>query len=145
MQVRNERSKAPWWVGTVGTDQAAAVEREDDRQILQRHIMHQLIVAALQEGRVDRQDRPQPLAGESGGEGHGVLLGDADVVIAFRVAFAEAQQAGAFTHRRGDADQFRVGRRHVAQPVAEDLRIAGLAAARPAGDADLGLNFETPW
>jgi hypothetical protein len=115
---------------TVGADQAAAVEREDHRQVLQRDIVHQLIVAALQEGRVDRQHRPQPFAGQAGGKGDGMLLGDTDIVIALRVALAEAQQAGAFAHRRGDPDQFRIGCRHVAQPVTEHLRVARLGAAR---------------
>ena len=41
--------------------------------------MHDLIVGALQEGRVDRAERLHPLGRHAGGEGHGVLFGDADV------------------------------------------------------------------
>ena len=65
--------------GAVGTDQATAIDREDHRQILQRHVMDQLIVAALQEGRIDRHDRFQALAGQTGREGHRMLLGDAHI------------------------------------------------------------------
>ena len=89
----------------IGADQAAAVDRENDRQILQRDVVDQLVVGALQEGRVDGDDRLQAFAGEAGGEGDGMLLGDADIEIAIRECLGEAHQAGAFAHGRGDADQ----------------------------------------
>ena len=53
--------------------------READRQILDRDVVDDLIVGALQEGRIDRAERPHALRGEAGGEGHRMLLGDADV------------------------------------------------------------------
>ena len=68
----------------VGADDAAAVEREDDRQVLQRDVVDQLVVGALQEGGIDRDDRLEPFAGQAGGEGHRMLLGDADIVVARR-------------------------------------------------------------
>ena len=76
----------------VGADQAAAVDGENDRQILQCHVVHQLIVGALQEGRVNGDDRLQAFAGEAGGEGDSVLLGNADIVVAIRVLGRKAQQ-----------------------------------------------------
>ena len=54
----------------VGADQARAVHREAHRQFLDRHVVHDLVVGALQEGRVDRGEGLQALAGEAGGEGH---------------------------------------------------------------------------
>jgi hypothetical protein len=63
----------------VGADEAGAVEHEGDRQLLERHVVHDLVEAALQEARVDRADRAQALGRETGGEGHGVLLGDPDI------------------------------------------------------------------
>jgi hypothetical protein len=45
-----------------------------------------LVVAALQEGRVDRAEGAQAPGGEAGAEGHGVLLGDAHVEAAWREA-----------------------------------------------------------
>lgn len=68
----------------VAADQPAAVEREHDRQVLDRHIVDQLVVAALQEGRVDRRERLHSLRREPGGERDGMLLGDADVEGALR-------------------------------------------------------------
>ncbi|MNS80830.1 hypothetical protein D3C72_1145270 [compost metagenome] len=112
--------------GAVGADQAGAVQREHHRQVLQRHVVDQLVIAALQEGGVDRHHRLQALAGQAAGEGHRVLLGDADVVVAVRETPLELDHAGAFAHCRGDADQALVGGGHVAQPVAEHLRV-GLA------------------
>ena len=70
--------------GAVAAHQAAAVEREQHRQVLDRDVVDQLVVAALQERRIDRHHRLHALAGEPGGEGHGVLLGDADVEVALR-------------------------------------------------------------
>ena len=73
----------------VGADQPGAVDGEADRQILDRDVVDDLVVGALQEGRIDRAERPHPLRGEAGGEGHRMLLGDADVEAAvgeFRAA-----------------------------------------------------------
>ena len=63
----------------VGADEAGAVDREAHRQILDRDVMHNLVVGALQEGRIDRAERLEALGGEARGEGDCVLLGDADI------------------------------------------------------------------
>ena len=107
----------------VGADDAGAVDREHDRQVLQHDVVDQLVVRALQERRVDRDHRLHAFARESRGERHRVLLGDADVEIAIREFLREAHEPRAFAHRRRDADDARIARRHVAQPVAEDLRV----------------------
>jgi hypothetical protein len=41
----------------VGTDQPGAVDREADGQVLDRDVVDDLVVGALQEGRVDRAER----------------------------------------------------------------------------------------
>jgi hypothetical protein len=125
----------------VGADQAAAVEREDDRQVLDRDVVDQLVVGALQEGRVDRDHRLHALAGEAGGEGDGVLLGDADVEVALREALVELDHARAFPHRRRDADQALVLLGHVAQPLAEDLREGRLGGVDGLTKPTLGSNL----
>jgi hypothetical protein len=67
----------------------------------------------------------EPFAGHAGGEGDGVLFGDADVEVALGVALGEAHQpepsrmAGVMAISRGS----RGG--GVAEPVAEDLGVAG--------------------
>ena len=65
--------------GAVGADQAGPVHGEADRQILDRDVVDDLIVGALEEGRIDGAEGPVALGGEAGGEGHGMLLGDPDV------------------------------------------------------------------
>ena len=108
--------------GTVGAHQARAVQRKHHRQVLQGDIVNQLVVAALQKGRVNRHHRLEAFAGHAGGKGHGVLLGNADVVIAIGKALMKFHHARALAHGRRDADQAFVVHRHVAQPAAEDLR-----------------------
>ena len=103
--------------------------------------MDQLIVGALQKSRVDRHHRFHALAGEPRGEGHRVLLGDADVEIALRIFPREAHQARAFAHRRRNRDQALVLRGHVAQPIAENLGVGRLCARFPADDAGVGLKL----
>ena len=41
----------------VGADQPGAVDREAHRQVLDRDVVHDLVVGALQEGRIDRAER----------------------------------------------------------------------------------------
>ena len=82
-------SYAPACVAPSAPTRPRAIEREHDRQVLQRDVVDQLVVAALQEGRVDRDHRLHALAREAGGEGDRVLLGDADVEVALREALLE--------------------------------------------------------
>ena len=63
----------------VGAHEAGAVEREAHGQVLDGDVVDDLVVAALQEGRVDRRERLDAVGREARGEGHRVLLGDADV------------------------------------------------------------------
>ncbi len=51
--------------------------------------MHDLIVGALQEGRVDRRERLVALGRQARRKRHRVLLGDADVERALREFLAE--------------------------------------------------------
>ena len=73
----------------VGADEAGAVDGEAHGQALERDVVHDLVVAALQEGRVDRGEGLHAGGGEAGGEGDGVLLGDADVEAALGEALGE--------------------------------------------------------
>ena len=66
----------------------------------------------------------------AGGEGHGVLLGDADVEVALRQRLLQLVERGALGHRGGDADDGRITLRQLDQRIAEDVlilrRLAGL-------------------
>ena len=59
------------------------------RQLLQRHVVHDLVVAALEEGGVDRGEGAEALAGQARGKGDRVLLRDADVKDAVGEALLE--------------------------------------------------------
>ena len=97
--------------------------RKHDGQLLQRDVVDQLVVGALQERRVDRDHGPRTLAGQAGGERHGVLFGDRDVEVAVGKALLEFDQAGALAHRGRDADDAWIALGHVAQPLPEHLRV----------------------
>ena len=93
-------SKTPWWVGPSSPTRPGAVHREDDRQPLQADVVDDLVVGALQEGRVDRGDRARALEREPGGEQHRLLLGDADVEVALGHRRLEDVEAGARSSSR---------------------------------------------
>ena len=82
--------------------------------------MHQLVVAALQECRVNRHDRLGAFAGHASRERDRMLFSDGHVEITQREALAELDQVRAFFHRRGNPHQALVRSGHVAQPVAKD-------------------------
>ncbi len=92
----------------VGADEARPVDGEANGQPLDGDVVHDLVVGALQEGRVDRRERLQALRGEPAGERHRVLLGDADVEGALGELLAEEVEPGAVGHRRGDGDDLLV-------------------------------------
>ena len=97
--------------------------REAHRQALDRDVVHDLVVGALQEGRVDRGERLVAFGREAGGEGHGVLLGDADVEGALGKLLAEQVEPGARRHRRGDGDDLVVLARLLDQALGEHLGV----------------------
>ena len=111
--------------GAVLAHQAGPVDAEGHIQVLQRHVMDQLVVGALQEGGVDRHHRFAAFAGHAAGQRQGVLLADRHVVVALRETAREIHHAGAFAHGRGDADQARVLLGQVAQPLAEHFLVLG--------------------
>ena len=63
----------------VGADEAATVHGEANGQLLQGHIVDDLVVGPLHEGRVDGDHRDHALARQARRKRDGVLLGDADV------------------------------------------------------------------
>ena len=121
----------------VGADQTGAIDDEAHRQTLDRDIVHHLIVGALQEGRVDRDERLDAFGGQTRGEGDRMLLGDADVEGSLRKRLAENVDAGARGHRRGDADDLVILLGFLDQAVAQHAgvgRRVGLRLGLLAGD-----------
>ena len=90
-------------------------------QVLQAHVMDDLVIATLQEGGVDGAEGLEPLTGQPRGECHGVLLCDADVEDAVVEARVESVKAGATTHGRVDPDDARVPLRLRDQSVRKDI------------------------
>ena len=72
-------SNTPWCVGPSGPVSPARSSVNDDGQVLERHLLEDLVEAPLQERAVDVHDRPQPGLGLPGGEGDRVDLADAHV------------------------------------------------------------------
>ena len=84
----------------VRADQARPVHGKPHRKALDRHVMDDLIIAALQEGRIDRGERLHAIGGEARGKGHGVLLGNADIKHPGRVRPGKEVEARAGIHSR---------------------------------------------
>ena len=116
--------------GPVCADEAGAVDGEAHWKRLQRDIVDDLIVAALQEGRIDCAERLEAFGGEARGEGHRVLLGDADVERAFREGVAENVEPGAVRHRGGHSDDEFVLGGFLDQTFAKHLGEGGRAGLR---------------
>ena len=58
-------------------DKAGAVNGYDHLLLLQRGVVQKLIKAALEEGRIDGENRDKPALCKAECKRHGVLLGDA--------------------------------------------------------------------
>ena len=108
---------------TVRADDARAIDGKQNGQVLQGDVVHQLVVAALEEGGINGDDGFHAFASQAAGKGHGVLLGDADVEIAVGELLFEFNQSAALAHGGGNRCQSGICRRLVAQPFAEHLRI----------------------
>ena len=76
-------------------------------QLVQRDVHQHLVEGAVEERRVDRDDRVHAAHRQAGGAGDGVLLGDADVEDALGVRRGEAVEPDRVEHRGGDADDVR--------------------------------------
>ncbi len=84
--------------GTVGTHEPRAVHRETHRKRLDCHVVHHLVVGALQEGRIDHGERTEALRGQTRRKGHSVLFGDAHIETAFGKARGEEVETRAGGH-----------------------------------------------
>jgi len=92
--------------------------------------MHDLIIGALQKGRINRRERPHPLRRQSGREGHRMLLGDPDVEGPRRMRFREFVDARPRRHRGGDRDDPFVGFGQLRERFAKDILILRRARRR---------------
>src|SRR5579885_1207059 len=107
----------------VFTDDAGAVQREDDVQVLHADIVQHLVISTLQEGRVDGGNGLEAADSQPTGEGDGVLLGNAHVKVAVGEAFVQLLETGSLGHRRRDANNGDVPLGQFNQRVGEDISI----------------------
>ena len=126
-------------------DEPGAVDRDEHRLVVLADVVDGLVERALEERRVERDDRPHPAHREAGRERHRVLLGDADVEEAVRELGLELRQAGAGRHAGGDRDDPPVRPRQLDQLGDEDRRVVrglrlGAAAAAAGGAASSAID-----
>src|SRR3984957_3678751 len=74
----------PCMGGAVGADEPRPVYRKTHRKRLNRHVMHHLIVAPLQECRIYRAEWLVTLSRQPGSEGHRMLFGDSHIKRSLR-------------------------------------------------------------
>ena len=111
--------------GSVVTDQTGTVQNHTHGEVLDGHVVDHLIVTALHEGGVDAAEGLEALAGHTGREGDGVLLGNANVEGALGEAAAEDVHAGAAGHGGRDANDGPVLGGLVDEGVGKDRGEAG--------------------
>ena len=114
----------------ISAHQPRAVQCEYDGQVLQGHVVDQLIVRTLQEGGIDCHDRLHAFTRHAGSKRHRMLLGNANVVVPIREALFKLHHARAFAHRGRDAHQSAILRSHVAQPLTKHLGEGLLGCSR---------------
>ena len=109
----------------IGADQARTIHGKAHRQALDRHVMHDLVIGALQEGRINGREGPHALARQSGGKGHRVLLGNSYVEASLREFLGKFVEAGARWHRPRDRDDPIIARGLVDQRLGIDAGVTG--------------------
>ena len=90
-------------------DETCTVHREDDIFMQKVDVMDDLVVAALQEGRINADHRQHPLAGQTSCKGHGMLFGHADIEEALRMGMTEKLQTCAVFHGGSNGTEGLVG------------------------------------
>ena len=94
----------PWWLVPSSPTRPGAVDGDEDRLVVLADVVDGLVEGALEERRVERDDRPHPAHRQAGRHRHRVLLGDPDVEEPVRELGLELRQAGAGRHAGGDPD-----------------------------------------
>ena len=111
--------------GAIGANDAGPVHHERDGQVLDAHVVDQLVVGALQEGAVDGAHGAEPFTGHAGGHGDGVLLGDAHIEVLVGAGLLQQVEAGAGGHGGGDAHHPGILLADLHQRLAKHLAVAG--------------------
>jgi hypothetical protein len=106
-------------------DNACAIDRENDRQVLQAYIMNYLVVGALQERRVDGHDRDESPGSQASGQRHGMLLADANVKHSLGKSPGNRGEARSIHHRGTDGHHALILFHQPQHGLAKDLAVRG--------------------
>src|SRR5690625_1223847 len=103
------------------------IHREDDGEVLQGDVVDDRVVGALQEGRVDCDDRSDPLECESCGEGDAMTLSDSHIEVAIGETVPKIPSSRPTRHRCGDHGKIFDLFTELGQSPAEDIGVGGWA------------------
>ena len=109
---------------SVGAHKAGAINGKTDRQTLQGDIMDDLVIGALQKGRIDRAERFHSRRCQSGGKGHAMLFGNTHIEHPLGMSLCKHIETGSRCHRRGDGDDSAVPAGFFGQRVGKYLGVA---------------------
>ncbi len=127
--------------GPIAAHQPSPIQGKGHVQVLKADIVHHLIVGALEERRIDCGNGLHALAGQARRKGHGVLLGDADVVEALGKLALKTVEPGSGRHGGGNGHDAIVLPGQTNQSIGEDSRVGG---RRRLGRGELaGIHIET--
>ena len=107
---------------TVVADDTGAVNAEHKVQPLQRCVVDEHIIRALQKTRVDRGNRPEPLLCHAAGHRDGVPLGNTDVIQTLWMRLGKRLQPCSGQHGRRDGDDDRIFVRKLRKRLPEHVR-----------------------
>ena len=105
----------------VRSHDTAAIHRQHSVELLQRHVLHQHVIAPLQKAVVHGEHRHQPLFSHAAGHRHAVPLGDTHVEEPRRELLGKTCQPRAVRHGGGDGAHAPVLPRQLAQRFAEHV------------------------
>src|SRR5258705_3273430 len=107
--------------GTVFTNKTGAVKTEDHRQLLDGHVMDDLVVGTLHKGRINIAEDPHALGSHAGRQGDGMLLAYAHIKSTSWHLLHHEFQGGAAGHGRSDPEYFRIHLCQLDEGEAEDV------------------------
>src|SRR5206468_4650071 len=111
---------------TVFSNEPRAIHRENHRQMLNGHIVNEVVVRALEKRRVDRAHRPDSAGGQASGEGYRVSLRDSDVEETVGIHLGKRAGSRSTRHCASDRDNAWVLFRQLDQTLAECRGVRGV-------------------
>ena len=115
----------------IRTDQSGPVDRKAHRQILDGHVVDNLVIGALEECRIDGAEGAHALRGKAGSKGHPMLFGDPDIKGLFGMGLGKSVDASAGRHGGGNRADTRIAVGELGERFSENILIGRRSAAGP--------------